>query len=107
QQRCPTTALRRVNSATPLKLSAPQLQAVPHPRSSPSELGDPIEADIIVPSPGDPRNSSPSELGDPIEASSSAFASIGFVALRRVNSATPLKPRTSPLEDGQRQLFAE
>src|SRR5690606_6242329 len=36
--------LRRVNSATPLKPRAPPARTVSVARSSPSELGDPIEA---------------------------------------------------------------
>src|SRR5690606_1861158 len=60
-------ALRRVNSATPLKRRR-------------------------VPDPGPAhRLSSPSELGDPIEASRPTGRTRGSRSLRRVNSATPLK----------------
>src|SRR5690606_24290647 len=109
---------RRVNSATPLKPADQENEVGPQGNSSPSELGDPIEApssstatrpeDSSSPSElGDPieagcnrgrrnpppRRSSPSELGDPIEARHPRRPSCDARgALRRVNSATPLKP---------------
>src|SRR5690606_1917182 len=85
--------LRRVNSATPLKRRGARRAIRSLARSSPSELGDPIEASNVAnvrltcPSLrrvnsatplklyptttqfGAETSSSPSELGDPIEAS--------------------------------------
>src|SRR5690606_36016239 len=86
--------LRRVNSATPLKLNVVLPPRFPLRSSSPSELGDPIEARLrdrgrqatpplrrvnsatplkraeLAARVVDAEASSPSELGDPIEATS-------------------------------------
>src|SRR5690606_29936630 len=61
-------ALRRVNSATPLKRVAFRPQRHQVDDSSPSELGDPIEAPSSLATDTATGSSSPSELGDPIEA---------------------------------------